>query len=51
MNDLNDNPICLVLASLIADDIAELLDASHDFEYAIDRRLHYRSQHEGCLRA
>lgn len=49
MNDLNDNPICLVLASLIADDIAELLDASHDFEYAIDRRLHYRQVHEGAF--
>lgn len=41
MNDLNNNPICLVLASLIADDIAELMDATHDFDHAIGRRLFY----------
>lgn len=45
MNDLNDNPICLVLASLIADDIAELMDAHHDFDYAITRRLECRKQY------
>lgn len=47
MNDQNNNPICLVLASLIADDIAELMDAQYDFDYAITRRLHYRQVHGG----
>jgi hypothetical protein len=47
MTDLTNNPICLVLASLIADDIAELMDAQYDFEYAIERRLHYRKVHGG----
>ena len=45
MNDLNDNPICLVLASLIADDIAELVDASSDLDYALNRRVHFRAQY------
>ena len=45
MNDLTDNPICLVLASLIADDIAELLDASSDLDYALNRRAYYREHY------
>ena len=49
MSDLTNNPICLVLASLIADDIAELMDATYDFEYAINRRLHYRKVFDGSF--
>ena len=45
MNDLNNNPICLVLASLIADDIAEIMDASSDLDYALNRRAYYRAQY------
>ena len=47
MNDLNDNPICLVLASLIADDIAELMDATYDLDYALSRKEHYRKLNGG----
>ena len=44
MNDLNDNPICLVLASLIADDIAELMDATYDLDYALERKRYWRKR-------
>ncbi len=47
MSDLTNNPICLVLASLIADDIAELIDAHHDWDYALDRQRHYRKTCDG----
>ena len=49
MNDLNNNPICLVLASQIADDIAELMDAHHDWDYALDRKRHYEKTCDGFV--
>jgi len=49
MMDLTDNPICLVLASLIADDIAELVDAHRDCSYALDRRRHYHKELDGYV--
>ena len=45
MSDQTNNPICLVLASLIADDIAELMDATYDLDYALTRKHHYRTQY------
>lgn len=45
MSDLTNNPICLVLAGLIADDIAELMDASSDLDYALNRRVYFRAQY------
>ena len=49
MSDLTNNPICLVLASLIADDIAELMDAHHDWDYALDRKRHYQNTFDGFV--
>lgn len=49
MNDLNDNPICLVLASVIADDIAELMDATYDLDYALTRKSHYYKLNGGTF--
>jgi hypothetical protein len=47
MSDQTNNPICLVLASLIADDIAELMDATYDLDYALSRKEHYRKLNGG----
>ena len=47
MTDQTNNPICLVLASLIADDIAELMDATYDLDYALLRKEHYRKLNGG----
>ena len=49
MSDLTNNPICLVLASLIADDIAELVDARRDWSYALDRQRHYAKTLDGYV--
>ena len=49
MSDLINNPICLVLAGLIADDIAELVDARRDCGYALDRQRYYRKELDGCV--
>lgn len=47
MSDLTNNPICLVLASLIADDIAELMDATYELDYALERKRYYHKRNGG----
>ena len=49
MSDITNNPICLVLASLIADDIADLVDARRDCGYALDRKRHYSNTLDGFV--
>ena len=47
MNDLTNSPICSVLASQIADQVAELMDATYDLDYALSRKEHYHKLNGG----
>ena len=44
MNDLTNNPICSVLAGQIADQVAELMDATYDLDYALERKRYWHKR-------
>lgn len=44
MTDLTNNPICSVLASQIADQIAEIASATGNLDYALERKQHWKRE-------
>ena len=44
MNDQTNNPICSVLASQIADQIAEYASATGNLDYALERKRHWKRE-------